>query len=398
MRLGLTLGLNHDIPECQCPDPVDRQHRIRLWWAIYVYDRMYGSKVGWPIQIADDDIHVEMPSNVPGPIHDEQFSDTEFLVASIQLARITGQVTEKVYSRKKQSDSFLQREQKLLIALKEWAQGLPPHIRLNRDGPLPKNVISLHLQFNQVSYADLPINVVTNRSQCISLATRPILLYTLIQSRGPGPADDRVNAPASSQALKTLSDACIHAARHTHSLIVEEWTNGTLPIFGYFYAHYLFSCALIMVISSQINAENQTDFALFETAVEILRAMSEHGNLAATEFYDNLACVRKCLDKRNTSSIHSISMDHGIGLPDSQPLTHDARSVPDATRGGDLGYHPTLPEPAAPGNLVDEMEFLGAGMEEFLAQPDIDFEPLGSGEPINVADAMYWPNFSLWTA
>ena len=153
MRLGLTLGLNHDIPEYQCPDPVDRQHRIRLWWAIYVYDRMYGSKVGWPIQIADDDIFVEMPSTVPGEIHDEQFSDTAFLVASIELDRITGQVIEKVYSRKKQPDSFLQREQKLLIALKEWAQTLPTHIGLHRDGPVPKNVISLHLQFNQVRWS-----------------------------------------------------------------------------------------------------------------------------------------------------------------------------------------------------------------------------------------------------
>lgn len=151
MRLALTLGLNHDIPECQCPDPVDRQHRIRLWWAIYVFDRMYGSKVGWPIQIADDDIHVEMPSTVPGDVHDEQFSDTQFLVASIHLARITGQVIEKVYSRKKQPDSFLQREQKLLISLKQWSQELPPHVRLNRDGAGPKNVVSLHLQFNQVS-------------------------------------------------------------------------------------------------------------------------------------------------------------------------------------------------------------------------------------------------------
>lgn len=152
MRLGLTLGLNHDIPECKCPDPVDRQHRTRLWWGIYVFDRMYGSKVGWPIQIADEDIHVEMPSNVPSDIHNEQFSDTEFLTASIQLARITGQVIDRVYSRKKHPESFLQREQKLLISLKQWACALPPHIRLSRENPIPKNVISLHLQFNQVSH------------------------------------------------------------------------------------------------------------------------------------------------------------------------------------------------------------------------------------------------------
>lgn len=151
MRLGLTVGLNHNIPESKCPDPVQRQHRTRLWWAIYVFDRMYGSKVGWPIQISDADIYVDMPSNVPGDIHNDHTSDTEFLTASIELAKITGQVIDHVYSRKVFPESFLQREQKLLISLKEWCCALPPQIRLSREGPVPMNVISLHLQFNQVS-------------------------------------------------------------------------------------------------------------------------------------------------------------------------------------------------------------------------------------------------------
>ncbi|KAJ5658964.1 hypothetical protein N7507_005415 [Penicillium longicatenatum] len=356
MRVGLTLGLHHNIPESQCPDPVDRQHRIRLWWAIYVYDRIYSSKAGWPNQLSDEDINVEMPSTIPGAAHEEQFSDTEFLNASIELAGITGQVTEKVYSRKKQPDSFLQREQKLLMSLKQWSQALPPHIRLNRDEPLPKNVVSLHLQFNQ----------------CIILATRPILLYTLIQSREAGHEKGPVS---NAQTLKTLGDACIHAARNTHSLIVDEWANGTLPIFGYFYAHYIFSSALIMVVSSQIYNDHCNDFALFETAYEILHAMSDHGNLAAKEFYENLDYVRKCLD---------IIVD-----------PTDSHTDP---RGSDLPGH-ALPEITAPGNLT-EMDFLGANMEEFLAQPDVDLGPLDpSGLPINVADAMHsWPTYSLWTA
>ncbi|KAJ5109657.1 hypothetical protein N7532_002302 [Penicillium argentinense] len=373
MRLGLTLGLNHDIPECNCPDPIVRQHRIRLWWAIYVYDRMYGSKTGWPIQIADDDIHVEMPSEVPSDPNLEQFSDTQFLVASIQLARITGQAIEKIYSRKRQPDSFLQREQKLLIALKEWSQALPSHLRLNRDGYVPKHVASLHLQFNQ----------------CIMLATRPILLYTLIQSRNQE-IPDGGSANPNEQTLKTLGDACIHAARHTHSLIVEEWTNGSLPIYGYFYAHYLFSCALIMVISSQIYAENQTDFALFETGYEILRAMRDHGNLAATEFYDNLECVRQSLDSPNRPSIPNTSL--------TDPVPADAPSFLPGPRLSEAGLD--LPETAASGTLADEMVFLDQSMEDFLAQPDVDFGPLDpSGVPVGVADAVYsWPNFSLWTA
>ncbi|KAJ5086503.1 hypothetical protein NUU61_007810 [Penicillium alfredii] len=398
MRLGLTLGLNHDIPKCQCPDPVDQQHRIRLWWAIYVFDRIYGSKVGWPIQIADDDIHVEMPSTVPGDVHDEQFSDTQFLVSSIYLARITGQVIEKVYSRKKQPDSFLQREQKLLISLKQWAQALPPHVRLDRDGAGPKNVVSLHLQFNQ----------------CIILATRPILLYTLIQSRDANHANQ--NTPQTQiQILKTLSDACIHAARYNHSLIVAEWTNGSLPIMGYFYAHYLFSAALVMVLSSQILSENQSDYALFETAFEILRAMRAHGNLAATEFYDNLECVQQCLDK--TQPPHVIpSAKRGSNA--GNPLPGESSQIQDqhpndalpvltgqaAQRASEVGLSGGLALPGtnsgASGTFGNEMVFLDESMEQFLAQPDVDFGPLDlSGVQIGVADAVYsWPNFSLWTA
>ncbi|KAJ5975047.1 hypothetical protein N7481_008754 [Penicillium waksmanii] len=384
MRLGLTLGLNHDIPECNCPDPVERQHRIRLWWAIYVFDRMYGSKTGWPIQIADDDIHVEMPSKLACDLHEEQFSDTEFLLASIQLARITGQTIEKVYSRKKQPDSFLQREQKLLISLKEWSQNLPPHLRLNRNSHAPNNVVSLHLQFNQ----------------CIMLATRPILLFTLIQSRKDPEEDSNQSAKLKEQTLKTLGDACLHAARHTHSLIVEEWANGSLPIYGYFYAHYLFSCALIMVISSQINSDNHSDFTLFETAYEILRMMRDHGNLAATEFYDNLESVRECLDEVHGSTArHASSSSRLPRHGNSDPLSFS----PDATHGPSevsLGGNSALPDSMAPGSLTDEMIFLDQSMEDFLAQPDVDFGPLDpSGVPINVADAVYsWPNFSLWTA
>lgn len=80
---------------------------------------MYGSKVGYPIQMSEDDIFVEMPSDLAGSDQHEQLSDTRFLVASIELARITCQVIENAYSRKKQADSFLQRELKRLIALKE---------------------------------------------------------------------------------------------------------------------------------------------------------------------------------------------------------------------------------------------------------------------------------------
>lgn len=153
MRLGLTIGLNHNIPESQLIDPVERQHRVRIWWTIYIFDRMWGSKMGLPSQILDEDIHLDMPSNIsPRQLQDEQFSDTEYVKASIELARIVGETIARLYSRRKYKETFMQRVQKLLKALKNWVETLPEHLRLNNDDPEmdKKHIISLHLSFNQV--------------------------------------------------------------------------------------------------------------------------------------------------------------------------------------------------------------------------------------------------------
>lgn len=222
------------------------------------------------------------------------------------------------------------------------------------------------------------------------LASRPVLLHALIQAKSSNPEDD-LHATIR-QTLKTLSEACIHSARNTHSLIMEEWINGSLPIFGYFYAHYLFSSALVMVVSSQVYSENANDFALFEAAFEILRAMSDHGNLAAAEFYDNLECVRQCLDP-------GIQPETGVSQPtgtvrmsnnSTEPLPVISSQQAGTVRNNSA---PCNPDTTA-GFSTNDMAFLGESMEEFLAQPGVDFD---LADPSFTDGVDSWPNLSLWT-
>jgi hypothetical protein len=225
------------------------------------------------------------------------------------------------------------------------------------------------------------------------LASRPVLLHALIQAQCSKPDQDESHVNIR-QTIKTLSEACIHAARHSHSMIVEEWANGSLPIFGYFYAHYLFSSALVMVISSQVYPENSNDFTLFETAFEILRAMSHHGNLAATEFYDHLECVQQCLDQKR--QLEDAVTAQTRSIPVAENLTESLPIMPPNQLGtlGSFGNGPFYMDTTAPGNLTNDMAFLGESMEEFLAQPDIDFDLL---DPSMTEGIYSWPNMSLWT-
>ncbi|KAB8079351.1 fungal-specific transcription factor domain-containing protein [Aspergillus leporis] len=344
MRLGLILGLNHNIPVRQCTDFVEREHRVRLWWAIYIFDRMYTSKIGFPLQIRDDDIHVDLPTEVNCPGAEDQFSNTAYLVSSIRLARIIGQIIEKIYSRKPYQESFLQREQQLLLALQDWVRSLPAHIKLPAEETPSKHIVSLHLQFNQ----------------CVILATRPILLHALFQQRAH--REDHEGTP---QPVITLSEACIYAARHSHVLIVEEWVNGSLPMYGYFYAQYLFSSAIILVISGLLpSIGNPTDLESLETATEILHRMKDHGNLAAAEFYENLRRVKQ--------SIPSVSGD--------MQIHHDGRSyTPEHIRSSIAGatnvdqiIDPNGIAPVA--GLTTEMAFLEPTMQDFLGRTENEMD------------------------
>lgn len=309
MRMGLTIGLNHNIPESQLIDPAERQHRMQIWWTIYIFDRMWGSKMGLPMQILDEDIHVDMPSTIsPRWRHEEELSDSEYMTANIKLARIVGETITKLYSRRKYQETFLQRVQKLLKALKNWVETLPESLRLNMEDleSSKKPVVSLHMAFNQ----------------CVILTTRPTLLHLLITrshaktttSSKIGTEPESENESVSvSQPVLTLSEACIHAARHSHSMILTRWINGSMPTFGYFHAHYLFSSALILAMSSFVPIGNPSDMTGFDSALDLLRSMAENGNLAAAEFYNNLEQVKVCLDAYRGKGLRSEGIELGTG-------------------------------------------------------------------------------------
>ncbi|KAJ5561953.1 hypothetical protein N7535_003585 [Penicillium sp. DV-2018c] len=288
LRLGLSIGLNYNIPQSQGLHPIAREHRIRIWWTIYVLDRFWGSKSGFPVQIHDADIHVDPPSTSISETYHEQFSDGAYQVAAIELARIIGNTTGEIYCRRISAETFLHREQRLLSQLKQWAESIPRHLRLREDIPNTKHLVQMHLQFNF----------------CVILAIRPVLLHALtLKTR------DQYNQSANftSPVLITLSEACIHAARHTLALCMNEWTGGSLAVFGYAFPAFLFSATLILVISSLLPLGDPNDRASAETAMEILKNLSLSDSLASRDLYERLQMV---LEYLRCSPLYRASLAH----------------------------------------------------------------------------------------
>ncbi|KAH6719385.1 fungal-specific transcription factor [Leptodontidium sp. MPI-SDFR-AT-0119] len=384
MRHALVIGMNHNIGASQVVDPVEREHRVRIWWTIYIFDRMWGSKMGIPNSILDEDVHLDMPTTIsPKELHDEQFPDTDYATASVNLARIAGEVITKTYSRKKYKETFLQRVQQLLKSLKAWVETLPEHLRLNSEesGLInPKYIVSLHLSFNQI----------------VILTTRPMLLRVLTQMSNHVP-DRQGSKDGVSQAALTLAEACIHAAKHSHSLIIHQWTSGSLPIFGYFNVQYLFSSAMVLLMSSLIATESATsDMEAFETAAQILRCMSGDGNLTAAEFSKNLEEVKRSFEiyKARRNPDHSSGDASGAGVVDSA-LSLTAENGDISTAFGS-GMNASMRN--APGGFTTEMAFLEPTMQNFLAQSDFDLGLLNPSEMSgDASSALYFWNTPQWT-
>lgn len=155
MRLSVVMGLHLNVPESQLSDAAIREHRNRVWWTAYCFDRMWAINLGNPVAAPDDVIDVDLPSNTALP-DNEDFSDAAYYIARIRLAQLSGRIVQSVYIRKSkrspQETTLSQRVQGALKDLHEWGESLPRHLHIDTSSAEKPNpaTTSLHLSFNQV--------------------------------------------------------------------------------------------------------------------------------------------------------------------------------------------------------------------------------------------------------
>lgn len=156
-RTAMVIGLHLNVPESQLPDPRIREHRKRLFWTAFVLDRIFASKLNHPPAILDDDIDLDLPSEVPTSVPNDSFGDAEYQVANITLARLLSTIIRSVYSVRKQAEGTCadvsSRAKACLNGLQSWYEGIPRRFQIDdksMDDHHERQILSLHLRFYQV--------------------------------------------------------------------------------------------------------------------------------------------------------------------------------------------------------------------------------------------------------
>ncbi|EME82523.1 uncharacterized protein MYCFIDRAFT_176068 [Pseudocercospora fijiensis CIRAD86] len=371
LRISVILGLHIEIGESQLRDPAIREHRCRLWWTAYRFDRLWASKIGWPPSSPDDSIEIGLPSDESLPPSARgDFEDAQYMIMSIKMARMLNHAVTTLYVRKRQPTSFSERVQVAVRALRDWADDLPEHLRLNTD-ELPvtvePHVLYLHLAFNQVSIlpnrtigtltvSNLIAEATFNGSQAVIVVTRPILLH-LFRKRHPQSATDSHSLQPFSDSALSLTTACIRCARQSIVLLKRSWTDGSFPTFDYFHMQFLFSSATILALSALLQSPGWTnDREDFLLGCSFLQQLERNGNFGAKEFSMHMDALKTTLQEH---------LDDGMDVPPA-PAMFDTIPPP----------QPLLPNPP---------------LQDFLNHPEIDLDFMDTGGQWVEWQDIFWP-------
>lgn len=89
MRIALSLGLNRNTyPNTLSPQQY--QHRIKLWWSLYVLERKLSALMGAPLSLDDEkDINAPLPDTLVGT---DLTMGNEMLTLNVLLSSLLGKV------------------------------------------------------------------------------------------------------------------------------------------------------------------------------------------------------------------------------------------------------------------------------------------------------------------
>ncbi|ETS84600.1 hypothetical protein PFICI_02625 [Pestalotiopsis fici W106-1] len=361
VRQGVIMGIYLNVPESQLADRVMREHRNRVWWTAYEFDRLLAVRLSQPFSIQDDEIQVDLPADFDLPNTAQgDFAPAGDLVNRIKLMKLTSQITKLLYGRKAENESFLHRVQQALKDLQDWFQSVKGTLNddeqhLSRAAAGPKR--SLLLSFNQ----------------CMIVATRPIALYMLRAQQNRWSSDVAQPSPEIPDNVQALTEACTQCARHSYSLLAESWVDGSFLTMDYFDTLYLFSAATILAVSSMLNTPGSSkDRDDFEFSLQLLLKLKSNGNCAAVEFSQHLESMKTWMARQMPAQ-----SDVGSGLDIA------VTGLGDAGMGFSSG--------STPYNMTAGMALAEPSMQAFLAQSDPNFQQIDLSILQHEPEGFYWP-------
>ena len=146
VRTAQSIGLHVETESQKSSmSPLTRERRRRVWYSIYVLDRLLSLQLGRPPAIHDQDCHVPLPSRagdcdidwesgeLPAIPYEDSASSGDYFLAVIAFSKIVGHVLRDLYSPRVEYGTHedLHNTKELDQQLLQWKLGLPRVLRFD---------------------------------------------------------------------------------------------------------------------------------------------------------------------------------------------------------------------------------------------------------------------------
>jgi hypothetical protein len=218
LRMAINIGMHRSFNATTTSPrlhPHVRELRNRLWWSVYVAERLYSIEMGRPLSFSDSEIDAPFPVVVPewcSPSRGTGNSmDVDGLIAMAKLCQLMGKIVEAVYckpplSAGKEKSAIIQPRiyRQLKCELEQYKRDLPPQLKFSRSesANMTRSVAHLALTYEQAT-------MLLTRS-CLNLSTTIITTTattTAAAPAAPAEADEATKAFVRAQAQSCLTSA-----------------------------------------------------------------------------------------------------------------------------------------------------------------------------------------------
>ncbi|KAL1881962.1 hypothetical protein VTK73DRAFT_3291 [Phialemonium thermophilum] len=238
VRIGFAIGLHRDDIETD-GTPLVRELRKKVWWTLYSFEQLQVSSYDRPS--AMNDIRHLAGSPREGLLGMAANNLPEYAAWSNRLAVLLGRANALPEAAKSNFSGPLSPVPKLLRDLDSWRRALPPHLSVesldSMPPPFQRSIVLLHVQYHYT----------------VSFVSRSALLarFTAVSKddKGRDKAGKGGRRVAFSDSQAAVADTCVDSGRESCRLLLKIEAIGKFNAISWFDVYYLYSSALILVLS-----------------------------------------------------------------------------------------------------------------------------------------------------
>lgn len=281
LRSALILGWHVDSEQNNL-DRFELEHRRRLWWTVYMYERMLSSKAGLPLSFSDDSVSTELPRDIdmevpdfPNSENDVRgyyiFPSAEYINNCVTITQINAIILSCLYT-KQPTVNILPVVSDLVHRLMNWKNNLPEFLKID-------------FQVEDLKISRLIVNLMTEYFQGINLAVRPLLFHfatkKLQELQTQMNVNKYVDLSKYSKNVITLLNASFQASINTVRSIWGLLPDNMVALFGWMDREYLFTSALTLILFNSSFGLHEATKEHLDHALIIFTRMKKLGNYPA---------------------------------------------------------------------------------------------------------------------